>query len=293
MMRLLGIEEEWMQQAPAHERSLYRMAALLFMVSAALCLVGDAYFGWMMMGSGFGIALMSSLMGYIHIAVLRMATITLISLPVVEKKAQEDGATGIKRWVGKVTFLLDGAFWLRWTFVAGVAFTVAFPAAALLHHGRCEELQQQHGSDVLAQLKLQGIAVAQWSATDRLEILEARYPFYVLEQLSSSKSFLFMVLLLALVILLPLGILNYLKWKGQYVYTQLASEKLRDCIRIDYQETMDKSQWWLKEHYPFFKKDIVAMEPYADAPFNTELKNKKQRIVGSTEEWKKWRSEGA
>lgn len=86
MMRLLGIEDEWMQQAPAHERSLYRMAALLFMVSAALCVVGDAYFGWMMMGSGFGIALMSSLMGYIHIAVLRMATITLISFQWLKRK---------------------------------------------------------------------------------------------------------------------------------------------------------------------------------------------------------------
>ena len=260
MMRLLGIEEEWMNQAPAQERSLYRMAAWLLAFSFSLCLLGDGYFGWMMMGNGIGVALMMVLMGYIHIAVLRMATITLISFPVVEKKADNVGANRVQQWMGKIDFLMNGAFWLRWIFVIGVAITVAFPAAALLQHGRCEEIQQQRGSDVLTELQSEGIALAKWSAADRMEILEARYPFYVLEQLSNSKGFLLLVFLFSFTMLMPLGILNYLKWRDQYVYTQLASEKLRELIRIDYQETMDKSQWWLKEHYPIFP--FCSSTPY-------------------------------
>lgn len=286
MKGLIGIDSDIFSQISGGERALYQGATFSLAVVCLLSFLTNAYFGWMMTHDWVGVLAMSLLMGFIHFSILRIAVITMVSLPVISKPSSTE--TGLKSKIKSLVGLISFAGIIRFVFVGCIAISMAFPGLAMLEFNKTEALNQQRRKEVLAEsmAKMNGIDKASQQLMHELN--QANYPFYVFQELSKQKSNGVIVFAIGGVVFLPFILLAYLKKGPSFQYARLASKMAIQSIEMDFSRTMEESQWWMDQRYPTFSKKLMDLQPYADAPFNTQLKTAKMRQYGTPTEFQNW-----
>ena len=287
MMRLIGIDKAIFSQIHGVEKSLYRLAAIAFIVVVVLSFVTNGYMGWMLTQSWRGVVLMSLLMGFIHFSILRIALITMISLPVVSKST-ESAANSMLQRIKNVASWFSFAGSLRFLFIGLIALAMAFPGAALLQSQNADNWNNQRRQEVIQESLQKVHGEGQLSPQLLMELRQANYPFYVFRQMLQQKGNWTLLLFIVVLIFFPFVILAYLKRGSQFQYPALASKLAIQEIQMDYSRTIEESQAWMDKHFSGFTRTLHELSPYSDPPFNSQLKESKVRVYGSHEEFQKW-----
>ncbi len=287
MMRLIGIDKAIFSQIHGVEKSLYRLAAIAFIVVVVLSFVTNGYMGWMLTQSWTGVVSMSLLMGFIHFSILRIALITMVSLPVVTKSTDNATNSMLQRMKNVAQFFSFASI-LRFLFIGLIALTMAFPGAALLQRQNADNWNKQRRQEVIQESMLKVQGEGSLSPQLLMELRQANYPFYVFRQMLQQKGNWSLLLFIVALIFFPFVILAYLKRGGQFQYPVLASKLAIQEIQMDYSRTIEESQAWMDKHFSGFTKTLHELSPYSDPPFNSQLKESKVRVYGSHEEFQKW-----
>lgn len=287
MMRLIGIDKAIFSQIHGVEKSLYRLAAIAFIVVVALSFVTNGYMGWMLTQSWTGVVSMSLLMGFIHFSILRIALITMISLPVVPQSSDSTPNSMLQR-MKNIANWFSFAGSLRFLFIGLIAVSIAFPGTALLQHQNAENWNNQRRQEVIQESlkKVQGDG--QLSPLLLMELRHANYPFYVFHQITQHNQNWTLLFFIVSMVFFPFLILAFLKRGSQFQYPVLASKLVIQEIQMDYSRTIEECQAWMDKQFSGFARSLSDLSPYADPPFNSQLKDRKVRVYGSHEEFQKW-----
>lgn len=289
MNRIIGLDSVLLDQVSGSEKFMYRLTALSFLIVVVLSILSNGYFGWMMTASWWGVFGMALLMGFVHFSILRIAVITMISLPLVKRTTDvvagyswRNRLLSIKNWFSFAEFV-------RWVFVGCIAVSMAFPLVSFVHHTTSKQLNDEKRMEVYQMALSQQGSEHQMPVNLRLELLKANYPFHVFRFWMASGMHRTLIYLMMAIVAIPFLLLMAIKRNKKFVYAIKSSELFIQKIQGDYALTIEESQWWLNQHYPWFKKTLQSLSPYEDAPFNAVLKNSKPRDWGNEVSWSEWK----
>ncbi len=288
MKKIIGLDPDLFAQLSGNERFMYHCTIWSFVVVIVLSIVSNGYFGWMMTASWLGVVSMAFLMGFIHFSILRIAIITMISLPLVKKN--DVSLEKASRWKKVLAFgsWFTFANGVRWIFVGCIAVSMAFPLVSAFHHASSQDMNRQKRMEVFqASAEKQG-GQSNMSVALKRELLQANYPFYVFRQWWSNAGKRAEIGFWMIMVAFPFFFMVVIKHNKSFVYAQRASEKAIRDIQIDYAETLEESQLRLSQRFPFYTKRLQDLSPYEDAPFNSILKQTKQREWGTDVSWNQW-----
>lgn len=288
MKQIIGIDPCVLSQVNGRERMLYGLTGVAFLVVSLLSFVTNGYFGWMMTHEWFGALLMSGLMGFIHFSILRIALITMISLPVVAKKEDVNQSKTWQQRAKGLYNMISFSGILRVVFIGLIALTMAFPGVALIHFDESSALNMERRQEVIQATIEKTDDPSTLPPALMMELRSANYPFFVFEKMVHQNSNGFLLFIWAWVVFLPFVILVYLKWGAQFQYASLASRLAIQSIEMDYSRTLEESQSCMDRHFPEFKRKLHELSPYRNPPFNSELKESKARVYGTSEEFNQW-----
>jgi hypothetical protein len=177
---------------------------------------------------------------------------------------------------------------VRWIFVGCIAVSMAFPLVSAFHHTSSQDMNRQKRMEVFqASAEKQG-GQGNMSLALKRELLQANYPFYVFRQWWSNSGKRAEIGFWMIMVAFPFFFMVVIKHNKSFVYAQRASEKAIRDIQIDYAETLEESQLRLSQRFPFYTKRLQDLSPYEDAPFNSILKQTKQREWGTDVSWNQW-----
>lgn len=289
MIRVIGLDKVLLEQVSGSEKFMYHWTAMSFLLIVLLSVLSNGYLGWMMTASWPGAMGMALLMGFIHFSILRIAVITMISLPLVKKTTVDEGKKSWRNHLTSIKNWFSFAGLVRWVFIACIAVSVAFPLVSLLHHSASEQLNQEKRMVVYHWALTQQGGEHQMPVNLRKELLSANYPFYVFRYWVASGTHRSEIFIVMAVIAIPFLLMIGIKRNKNFTYANKTSEQFVQSIQGDYAMTIEESQWWLSKHYPWYKKSLQSLNPYEDAPFNAVLKNRKTRDWGNEVSWEEWK----
>lgn len=280
MNRLLGLDEALLRQTGAVEQAGYRMVTYLFLLVTAFSIFSNGYFGFLLLRNWWGVLLLGLLMGYIHFSVLRIALITLMTKPLVDKQlASVTTAPGAIKRTLKSLRKLNLSSLVRFVFVGLIAISICVPLATLLFHQQAMQVEEAYRLELAA-------AVGSSSLVDASALNEAHFPFVIFEQLWKFSGFKYVLLVLFVAVYAPLLALARLRYGNNNRYAELCRESMRKEVLIDYQETIEQSQYYLDKHHPWFDKKLMDLTPFSDAPFKQVLNRGSSRSFGTSDEFR-------
>ena len=286
MIKLIGLDNALLEKVSSKERYFYRLVAFTFLLVIILSIVSNAYFGWMMSASWLGVVLFGLILGFIHFSILRIALITMITLPLVNASIHNQNSKPLKSF--KNQFTLTGFF--RWLFILCIAVTMAFSLVSLMLHKTSARLNYEKRMEVY------NGALQQYKNADcvplnlKQNLLTANYPFYVFRFWLSKTWYCLLIALFIVIVAVPFFIILWIKRNKNFQYEQNVLDSFIVAIKSDYAMTLEESQWILEQRFPWFNKTLNQVNLYEDAPFNTKLKYAKNRQWGNEADWLKWKN---
>jgi hypothetical protein len=282
MNKLLGLDETLLRQTGTAEQAGYRLVNYLFLLVTALSVLSNGYFGYLFLRTWWGSVLLGLLMGFIHFSVFRIALITLMTKPLIDKRASPPEIP-LRPWLNfKSLFRLNLASIVRLVFIGLIALTLSFPLSTLFFHRQAMSVEQEFMERISEQANRQEFG----SIALQVDTRQAHYPFVIFEQLWTLRSFRNLVAFFVLIVYAPLLALARLRYGKLTKYADLCRESMRQEILIDYQETLEQCQFMLSKSYPSFDKKLVDLTPFADAPFRQKLKRGPFRTYGGSADFK-------
>lgn len=285
MKKLLGLDERLLDQVNAKERFLFLQTSRFFLITILFSIIANGYFGWMMSKSVLSILTMSLFVGFIHFSVLRIAILTMVSLPLVKSTSDQVESNKLTLSINKIKSAISLASMVRFTFVFCIAVSVAFPMVSFINHTETDRLNTLKRLEVL-QLTIENAGGVDFVAKELKEgLLTNNYPFFVFRSWLNNSFTILQLILVVICFFVPFGLLIYIKIKPDFIYAENASSSAFKSIEADYLMTMEECQWILDNHYPSHAISLKDLSPYLDPPFNSKLKNAKIRLTGTEAEF--------
>jgi hypothetical protein len=285
MKRLLGLDEVLLDQVNATERFLFLQTSRAFLITILFSVIANGYFGWMMSKSISSILLMSLLVGFIHFSVLRIAILTMISLPLVKSNDHAVNPSKLSSAINRIKSTISFSSVVRFIFVCCIAVSVAFPLVSLINFRETDRLNNMKRNEVY-QLTIENAGGVEFVPKDlRDELITTNYPFFVFRSWLESSFTILQLILVVLCFFVPFGLLFYIKSNPNFKYAENASNSAFMSIEADYLMTMEECQWIVEKDFPSHVISLKDLSPYLDAPFNSKLKNAKIRQIGTEAEF--------
>lgn len=281
MNSLLGLNTNIAGIISTEELQAYRIVNVLFLAVICLSIFSCGYFGYLLTHRWEGILLFSFLMGFIHFCILRISLITLMTKPLCLKQNENTDAP-LKKNHQRIH--LTSADTVRYIFVGLIALTIAVPISTAFFHDRGKEIEENHRHQMF-QSSQGGTQIS--TPYQYKELATAHFPFIIFSQLSGQFSFKILCMIFTLFVFSPLILLHRLRNNKNFQYMELCREEMRRAVLIDYDETIEQSQYYITTHFPTFHKRISELSVYADAPFNNHFKQENQPEFSSREEFLK------
>jgi len=267
----LGIDPLVLNKTNGNEKYLYKLSGIMFGVSLLIIFVSDAYSGYLYSGDILGGVVGVFFMGFIHFSIYRLSLLTVTTRPFVEK---EITSNKLKRVLSRFLPSISGL--LRWTFTALIAIAVAFPATTILHHGEGIIIQDNHRNQLLNEVAAGSSAIK--------DISESNYPFVIFETLLKYRTFQIGLVFFTFILFVPLFLLSHLRSGETYQYTRVLRDAQKEDIKLDFLKTIRDSQRIVDDKFPE-RINLEEVSVYSDAPFNTQFKNRYNRVFGNKEEF--------
>lgn len=267
----LGIDPLVLNKTNGNEKYLYKLSGIMFGVSLLIIFVSDAYSGYLYSGDILGGVVGVFFMGFIHFSIYRLSLLTVTTRPFVEK---EITSNKLKRVLSRFLPSISGL--LRWTFTALIAIAVAFPATTMLHHGEGIIIQDNHRNQLLNEVAAGSSAIK--------DISESNYPFVIFETLLKYRTFQIGLVFFTFILFVPLFLLSHLRNGETYQYTRVLRDAQKEDIKLDFLKTIRDSQRIVDDKFPE-RINLEEVSVYSDAPFNTQFKNRYNRVFGNKEEF--------
>ena len=267
----LGIDPLVLNKTNGNEKYLYKLSGIMFGVSLLIIFVSDAYSGYLYSGDILGGVVGVFFMGFIHFSIYRLSLLTVTTRPFVEK---EITSNKLKRVLSRFLPSISGL--LRWTFTALIAIAVAFPATTILHHGEGIIIQDNHRNQLLNEVAAGSSAIK--------DISESNYPFVIFETLLKYRTFQIGLVFFTFILFVPLFLLSHLRNGETYQYTRVLRDAQKEDIKLDFLKTIRDSQRIVDDKFPE-RINLEEVSVYSDAPFNTQFKNRYNRVFGNKEEF--------
>jgi hypothetical protein len=285
MKKLLGLDEVLLDQVNATERFLFLQTSRFFLITILFSVIANGYFGWMMSKSILSILMMSLLVGFIHFSVLRIAILTMISLPLVNSSSDSVSSTKLTLTINKIKSVISFASVVRFIFVCCIAVSVAFPMVSLINFRETERLNLLKRNEVF-QLTIENAGGMEFVPNVlREELMTTNYPFFVFRSWLGSSFTILQLFLIVICFFVPFGLLFYIRSKPSFKYAENASKSAFMSIEADYLMTMEECQWIVEKDFPSHAISLKDLSPYLDPPFNSKLKNAKTRQMGTEAEF--------
>jgi hypothetical protein len=286
MNLLLGIDDAFLREVNAAERTGYKIVNFLFIGTTLLSVVANAYFGYLMFRTWWGVAMIAALMGFIQFSILRISLITLMTKPLVEKKSPEvdSSFTTTTKIISRFSEAIRFSSVLRFVFTGLIALSISVPLTILAFHNEAMKEEELFRQQLTHNLSIQMSEIS-LRAT---EINEANYPLAIIKFSCSRPGFITLSILFMVLIFSPLVTLARLRYNNSNKYPDLCREAMRKEILIDYQESIEQSQYFLTRNFPDFKTRLEDLSPFADMPFRQQKKGASADRYGSTEEFQQF-----
>ena len=281
MNSLLGLNTNIAGSISTEEVRAYRIVNLLFLAVICLSIFSCGYFGYLLTNRWEGIVLFSSLMGFIHFCILRISLITLMTKPLIHRQIDNTDAP-LKKIYQRIHF--TSADVARYIFVGLIALTIAVPISASFFHDRGKVIEENHRHEMIQTSQME-IQIS--SAYQNKQLANAHFPFIIFSQLSVQFSFKVLCMIFTLFVFSPLILLHRLRNNKNFSYMDLCREEMRREVQIDYDETLEQSQYYISANFPMFRKRLSDLTVYADAPFNNHFKQENKPEFSSREEFLK------
>lgn len=180
---------------------------------------------------------------------------------------------------------------MRFVFVGLIAMTICIPMSTLFFHNEAMQIEESYRSKLIQSYELAAAKMQISSGPVDDELKNAHYPFVIFEALWHRTSYRLLVIIFLVIVYTPLFALGRLRHGKGNRYADLCRESMRKEILIDYQETMDQSQYHLEKTYPFFKDKLMDLVPFSDPPFKYKAKNLYKRKFGNSAEFRNFMRE--
>ena len=282
MNSLLGLNDSIAGRISAAESSAYQMVNRLFIGVIILSALSSGYFGYLLTGQWEGVLLFALLIGFIHFCILRISLITMMTKPLCNK--QEGELSQVTKSGGRKRINLNSADITRYIFVGLIGLTIAVPISAIFYHDRGRVIAEHHRSEMFQKASASNHIS---SAYQDEQIDKAHFPFIIFSELSHDFSYNILCLLITLFVFSPLLLLQRIRGNVNFMYMELCREEMRRVVQIDYDETLEQSQYYIRENFPAYQKKLADLTVYADAPFNLQRKTENNHQFSSREEFLK------
>ena len=278
MINVLGLDIRIFNQVSALEKAAYRMATTVFFIVVGMSLLASGYMGMMLFGRWLAAVPFAIFFGFIQFSVLRIALITLLSKPLAMEEVSivpEQGLTkkGIWNKLRDNYSKLRLASLLRLVIVGLIALTISFPLGSLIMLTKAMEIEADHRVE-LNQANQGNMATLK-------DIQDNHFPFLVFQELLSESSFKFLLILTVCLVYAPLILVARLRYNNNFEYLEKSRQEMLKLVAIDYDETMEQSQYALDEQFPKNKKKLRDLTVFSDAPINSIYKNETKHAIGN------------
>jgi hypothetical protein len=274
MSNWLGIDKALLQKTSSIEQNLFRFAGLFIWISLLTMFVADVYFGYLFNGSISGCLAGMLILGFIHYSVYRLCLLTLVTRPFIEPEIEVETIakeTLIKSKLSALKPSLPGL--LRFVFTGFIAIAVAFPASTLAHHKLAEKVLEVKRAQLIIEIPE--------DATEAINaVKEGSFPFLVFEELLHQPTFILALIIVIALVYSPLILLSCLRNRSKFTYTRLLRDAQKEEVRLDYFITLKDAQRFLDTQFNT-SINLEGKSIYADAPFNSKLKNEKTHVFGT------------
>jgi len=278
MLNVLGLDTRIFDQVSALEKTAYRTASVTFLIVVGMSLLSNGFMGMMLFGSWIAVIPFALFFGFIQFSILRIALITLLTKPLAQEISEapdERSPTNKKLWTGLKSNLgiirLSTLF--RIVFVGLIALTISFPLSSLLMLPKAMEIEADHRIE-LNQSNQNNMAALK-------DIQHTHFPFLVFQELLLESSFKFLLILTSCLVYAPLFLVARLRYNNKFEYIEKARQEMLKLVAIDYDETMEQSQYDLNRDFPNSKKVLKDLSVYTDAPINSIYKNESKHSIGN------------
>lgn len=269
----LGIDKALLQKTGSIEQKLFRLTGLFIWIALLTMFIADAYFGYLFNGNISGFLAGLLFLGFIHYSVYRLCLLTLTTRPFIEPEI-ELKAVGEKLAIKKrVAVKLSLTGLMRFVFTGFIAIAVAFPAATLMHHKKAEKILNAKRAQIISEMPD--------TATQAINaVKEGSFPFLVFEELLHQPTFILTLIFVIALVYSPLLLLTRLRNGSKFIYTRLLRDTQKEDVQLDYFIALKDAQRFLDTQFDI-SINLESKSIYADAPFNTKLKNEKTRKFGT------------
>jgi hypothetical protein len=280
MLNLLGIDKVVFAGVSALEKAAFRTATISFLIVVAMSIMANGYFGHSLYGTWWAVILFAVFMGFVQFSILRIALITLMTkslaqeTPVVLTPLAADSK--VKVFLARfsnVKFRIASVF--RVLFVGMIAICIAFPLGSFVMNESSRRIQQEYKLELNERFKDQ-LSQSQL----KHDVQQANFPFHVYNELLNEKRFQFLILIIVCIVFVPLILVARLRYNSSFEYLEKSRMKMLELVAIDYDETMEQSQYYLNKDFPNNKKDLKDLSVYADAPINSIYKEERKYSKG-------------
>ena len=280
MNSLLGLNEDIASKISPEEISAYKRVTRLFLAVVILSLISCGYFGFLLTGKIFSGFIFAILMGFIHFCVIRISLITLMTTPLcLFPDPSTEEVNGVK---DRARF--NSADVTRLIFVGLISITIAVPLSAIFYHETGRSIEENHRREMSEQITFSGISGNSYQQT---QLQKAHFPFIIFTELSHFPGYNILCIIFAVFVFSPLLLLRRLRKNVKFSYMELCRDDMRKIVVIDFEETLEQSQYYISKNYPSFKKRLSELSVYEDRPFNTIFKNGCRRDYSSKDEFLK------
>jgi hypothetical protein len=274
MSNWLGIDKALLQKTSSIEQKLFRFSGLFIWISLLTMFVADTYFGYLFNGNISGCLSGMLILGFIHYSVYRLCLLTLVTRPFIEPEIEVETTAKKPLVKMKLSALKPSLPWfLRFIFTGFIAIAVAFPASTLMHHKLAEKVLEDKRAQLISEIPE--------AATEAINaVKDGSFPFLVFEGLLHQPTFILTLIFVIALVYSPLLLLSYLRNGSKFNYTRLLRDAQKEEVRLDYFITLKDAQRFLDKQFNT-SINLEGKSIYADAPFNTKLKNEKVRKFGT------------
>jgi hypothetical protein len=282
MLNLLGIDKIVFEGVSTLEKAAFRTATISFLIVAVLSIVANGYFGHSLYGTWWAVILFAGFMGFVQFSILRIALITLMTkslaqeAEVVHTPAPAATHSKVKDFLARFSNIkIRIASVFRVLFVGMIALCMAFPLGSFIMNESSLRIEQEYKQDLNERFKEQ-LSQSQL----KHDVQQANFPFHVYNELLNETEFQMLILVIVFIVFIPLILVARLRNNSSFEYIEKSRMKMLELVAIDYDETMEQSQYYLQNYFPTNNKVLKDLSVYADAPINSIYKEERKYSKG-------------
>lgn len=282
MLVVFGLNKDIWNQIGSAERLQYKWAGRIYLLSCLLSAAAGMRF-MQQLSDSIGIGIFGGLLvGYIVSVVVRIALITMVSLPLLPSPSTALGDQAVpepaqgplpeqSRW--QRIRRPDFSIIFRMLIIALMSLVVALPVASLIGYETAEAITSKRRSEVMASFKANHPEMTREQDRILLANLKAdHFPIYVYQTLTKQPIGVFSIWFTASCFLIPFFMLWHLRRSEQFQYARLNRSALVHEIETDYAMTLERAKNMQQRRFGL-TETVMPNQAWLDPPFNTRSIN--------------------